>query len=169
MNFSKYITLMLFASTTANAGLVADKSEVAFPDIYKSCYSDTATVTVTWDGGSTNTHLDNLQVSMTGNSDEFLISGLNAANPSNTSTSCHCVAGVCTVDPAGECSVDIVFAPVHSGVKNKKLNFYGTYTTIDSLNNETINDVSVTIPVTGTSYPQNNPNAAPYPEDCPNP
>ena len=46
--------------------------------------------------------------------------------------------------------------PLHNGVKKKKLNIDGSYS-----NNGIQNDVSLTIPVNGTSYPPNSPYSNP--------
>ena len=150
MNFLKFFTVAFFISTSAKAGLVVTPNEINFPDTYKDDVTEPQYITVTWtddSGNSTPLPLIDFMVSMSGNSKEFQIDNVDCLVDSET--------GNMYIDSGHTCYLTIFMAPLHHGIKKKKLNFDGSYGMSDSLKN----DVSLTIPVTGTSYPINNPNS----------
>jgi hypothetical protein len=168
MKFLQFITLLLLVSTAAQAGLDAtsdqmnDKSLI-FPDTFKDCKSDPLYLTVKWSSPPGENVSLNLQMSMTGNSDDFRFEFIGADG-------CNCKAidgtflptGPCKVTNGESCTAKVVSAPNNPGVKKKKLNFDGSY----QLNDSTY-EVSDSVAIFATSYPAGHPDSDPN-TNCPN-
>lgn len=165
MKFLQIMTLLMLVSTAAQAGIDAtsenpinDKSLI-FPDIFKGCESEPQLLTVVWNSppgvvgpsGEEGVDLENLQMTMTGNSDDFRYTFISTAG-------CTCATpnGPCTLDNGESCIVEVVSAPNNPGVKKKKLNFDGSY---QDYSDNSIYEVSDSVAIFATSYPAGHPDA----------
>ena len=129
MKYIGIFILALSASSVANAELISEAIlDFGNVDLGSSNSKD---VLVTNTGGD----LYNFTISMTGNSNEF--SWTNCPSP---------------FPAEGTCLFTLTLTPQHYGAKRRKLNFDGY-----ELAGDAHNDVSLTIPVIGTSDPFNKP------------
>lgn len=129
MKYIGLFILALSASSVANAELSADTTLINFYDVSLD-FSSTKEFTVMNVGTLA---VNGITVSITGNSSEFSWSGCDGAS---------------LAPEGGSCTIYLTLAPLHYGKKHRKLNIDG-YETIG----EQQNDVTLTIPVIGSSDP----------------
>jgi hypothetical protein len=130
----KYIGLFALASlasSVANAELIPGSMLIDFGNVSLGSAS-VMDVSVMNAGDDP---VEGIVVSMTGNSNEF------------SWTDCPP-----EILPGFSCTISVSLVPLHYGKKKRKLNFDG-YETVDGVQN----DVSLTIPVIGSSDPFNKP------------
>lgn len=136
MRHIKFLMMAVLASSVANAELTVSPLIIDFGNVNLGDSSSPVFVTVTNTGSNTVT---GLEISMTGNSSEFSWD----------------ICPSTTLHTNDSCTIQLYLTPLHYGKKKRKLNFDG-YELVDP-DTGAQNDVSLTVPVIGSSDPLNQP------------